>query len=197
MHADRLLRCSRRALQVLLCALAAHAVAYRSVLPSDSIHGYLGVYEGVVVALLAASVGIFVLALLALMAGRERLLVLLVGRRASRWPSGCAVGLLAGAALGVVVVQESFERSVEAGTIVVAGTPSVIWLNALVAIVVVATVVVLLERSCGELIRAFLVGRATFPQAPVRVSTPRSAARTRRRNSLAEFRGLRAPPLRV
>jgi len=79
----------------------------------------------------------------------------------------------------------------------VASAPAVIWLNALAAIVVVATVVVLLERSCGELIRAFLVSRATFPRASDCVSTPCSAPRTRRRNSLAEFRGLRAPPLLV
>jgi hypothetical protein len=196
-HADRSLRLARRLLQALLCALAAHAAAYGSLLPRDSIHGYLGVYEGVVAVLSAVAVGVFVLALLALMAGRERLLVSLVGRRAGRLRFGNAVGLLGGAALGVLLVQESFERSVETGNIAVASAPAVIWLNALAAIVIVATVFVLLERSCGELIRALLAGRATLPRAPARVLTPRRAPRTRRRNSLAEFRGLRAPPLLV
>ena len=131
------------------------------------------------------------------MAGRESLLILLVGRRASQWPFGNAVGLLAGAALGVLVIQESFERSVETGHIAVVSAPAVIWLNALAAIVIVATVFVLLERSCGELIRAFLERRATLPRPPAFVSTPRRTPSARRRNSLAEFRGLRAPPLLV
>lgn len=120
---DRLLRFARRSLPVLVCALAAHAAVYGSLVPSDSMHGYMGVYEAVV---------------------------------------------------------------------------GVTWLMALAVLVVVATTFVLLERSCGGLIRAFLAGRATLPRVAARISTPRSAARRgRRRSLLADRRGSRAPPALV
>jgi hypothetical protein len=193
-HTDRVLRFARRSLQVLLCALAAHATAYGSLLPGDSAHGYLGVYELVVAALSAAALGVFVFALLALLSGRERLLRALVGNRAQVLPFANGVALLAASAFGVLVVQESLERSVETGTIGLGGAPAVIVLNALVAIVLVAMVFVLLERSCAGLVHALLANRVALPRAPARVSAPRSTPRPRRRNSLAEFRGLRAPP---
>jgi len=197
-HADWPLRFTRRSLQVLLCALAAHAAAYRSLVPSDSMHGYMGLYETVVGALSAVAVGLLMLALVAVLAGRKRPIRALVGRPAEGLPFTNRVTWLAGAALGVLVVQESLERSFEARTIAVGGAPVGTWLMALAVIVVVATTFVLLERSCGGLICALLNGRATLPRAPARMPTPRSASRgERRRNSLADFRGRRAPPLLV
>ena len=71
-----------------------------------------------------AALGVFVFALLALMAGREGLLNLLAavepvsGRSGTRRCSRCW-------ALGVLVVQESFERSVETGHIAMASAPAV------------------------------------------------------------------------
>jgi hypothetical protein len=192
-HADGVLRVVRRSLQVLLCALAAHAAAYGSLVPNDSLHGYMGAYEAVVAGLSAAALGIFLFALLALLAGRERLLLALVGRRALA-PFGHGVTVLGCSAFAVLVAQESLERSVQTGTIGLAGAPLAIVLNAVVATVAVATVFTLLERSCAVLIRALLVRRGGLPRAPGRTPVPRSAPRLRRRNPLAELRGLRAPP---
>jgi hypothetical protein len=190
-HAERLLRFARRSLQVLLCALAAHAAAYGSLLPNDSSHGYLGTYEGVVAVLSVAAVGVFIVALLALLAGRGRLLRMLVGQPAGSLSFRNRVALLAIAALVVLLVQESIEHSVGANA------PNGAWLIAPATIVIVAMTFVLLEHSCCQLIRAFLAGPATLPRAPARTTTPRRAPRTRRRNSLADFRGLRAPPFLV
>lgn len=191
-HADRSLRLARRSLQALLCALAAHAAAYGSLLPNDSIHGYLGVYEGAVAVLSAAAVGVFVLALGALLAGRGRLLRVLVGRPAGSLSLKNRVALLAIAALVVLFVQESIEHSVGASA------PTGTLLIALATIVIVAVTFVLIEHSCCELIRALVVGRRALPRASIRSIAPARAIRhARRLKPLADSRGLRAPPLLV
>jgi hypothetical protein len=189
------LRGARRSLQVVLAALAAHTVAYGSLRPDDPMHGYLGVYEVVVAALSAAALIIFVLALLALLAGRGRAFMTLVGARQAEPPFSRRVGSLACCVLGFLLVQESVERSVENGAVVIASAPALIVFNVIVAVMLASTVLVLVERSCAQLAEALLAPRRELPRPPARVWTPRPIFSFGRRNSLAEFRGLRAPPL--
>jgi hypothetical protein len=194
-RADGVFRFARRSLQVLLTALAAHAAAYGSFRPGDSRHGYLGIYELTVAALSAVAVGLFLVALVALLAGRGRMLGALVGARDRETSFARAVASLSCLAFGVLAVQESAERSAEMGVLVIAGAPGTIFVNAAVAVVLAATVFVLLERSCVELVEGLLTRRRELPRPPARLSRPRAVSRSRRRNSLADFRGLRAPPL--
>jgi hypothetical protein len=189
-----MLRFARRSLQVLLTALVAHAAGYGTLRPGDSRHGYLGVYELIVAALSAVALALFLVALLALLADRGRMLVTLVGARPAEASFGRGVASLVCLAFGALVLQESVERSVAMGALVPASAPALIVLNALVAVVLAATVLILLERSCAELVQGLLTRRAKLPRPPARAPRPRTVAALSRRNSLADFRGLRAPP---
>ena len=54
----RVLRPLLRLGPVALCALTAHAVLYRSLLPEDGVHGYFGWYEPLIAFLSAASAAV-------------------------------------------------------------------------------------------------------------------------------------------
>ena len=180
---------------VLLCALAAHAVAYRSFLPSDPVHGYLGSYEGVVAfASTLALAAVLLAALLAALGRRDGLVGVLAPRADSR-PAGYRVASMALWAYGLLVVQETAEAIVGAtrGEGLAFGFGS--WLVAVAALVVAATVIVLVGCSYRRVVSALLVVRVAVPRIAPLVPRPSRQADLARRNALADFRALRAPPL--
>lgn len=179
----------RRLIEAAACALAAHALVYRTLLPGDSMHGYFTWYE--------PAVGVAsLLSLLWLVFSVVRT----VSGRASSLPAAPALfaptfGELFGATFLFLLVQESFERSVETGRPAVAMfTPvSVLALAAAASVVAVA------------LAAARCLGRAAV-QMLLRPAEPRvtdggaqrwhvALAPTFRPRPLAQRFGMRAPPL--
>jgi hypothetical protein len=201
MHpARRIVGGLRRLLPVALCALGGHVVLYRSLRPSAGDHAYLAWYEPLVLGLSLAALVAFAALLLAALLGRESLRrrvadVLLPAARAPV-PVGMRAARLALSSIGFLVTQETFERTVSDGRLAPAAFgPSQLMLVLAVA-GVLATAVALVERSCSELIAlvvkpcVIVLGRDTLAAV-----APRRRMRARRRNALAELRGLRAPPL--
>ena len=166
-----------------LCALAAHAVAYRSFFPAGETHAYLAWYEPVLGGLsLAALAVLAILAVLAL-SGRR----LPVERPDDLWAR------LAVAGVALFLAQETLERSLQTGTLHPVALPATTWLAVLVAVAVFSGLLTLLARSAG-LVRLVL-RRTVALRARPSVPRPRLAATPRRRSPLADRRGLRAPPL--
>ena len=194
--APQFLGVMRRLLIVLVCSLAAHGVVYRSFLPHDAVHGYLGWYEAVVGVLSAAALAVLGLMLVSALVGKQALF------RALTRPSSCprtagrhALSLIV-ASLAVLVAQEGLERRLAASPQAPALPDPGACLVAAVVIVMAALLFVVLEHSCSNLVRTLLARRTALPRAPIRPARSPSAPRhPRRRNSLADFRGLRAPPL--
>ena len=187
--AARLLTAMRGVLAVLLCALAAHVVAYRSFVPEDSIHGYFDVYGVIVSGLSAVALVVLGLLLAASLVGRPGPLRALVGRSSSRSPAGRVVALTA-FALAAVFVQERLEHGLVASTGIDART----WVLAAAVVFLAAVLIVVFERSCEALIRKLIVGRRTLSRAYLSRAGKPLPPRSRRRRALADFCGLRAPP---
>jgi hypothetical protein len=101
---------------VAVCALATHALVYRTLWPSDGVHGYFGWYEPAVavasLASLAGLVGFVALAYAARRSGRPFGWVATVDSPA---PTAATVRSLVTSSLAFLLIQESVERSVEAG----------------------------------------------------------------------------------
>jgi hypothetical protein len=192
----------RLLLPVTLCALAGHLALYRTLLPSTGAHAYLAWYEPVVAGLSLASVVVFSLLLGAAALGRASLrrtvMRLLVPATETAVPATTRAVRLALASVAFLVTQETFERSVSIGHLSPAGfdSPQIVLVLAVVA--ALAALLAVFERSCSELIA--LVARG-LPRVALRLAQlPLPAVRPvvpRRRNPLAELRGLRAPPLAV
>jgi hypothetical protein len=189
-----LARFARRSLAVVLCALAAHAAAYGSFLPHDAVHGYVGMYETIVGGLSAVALGLVAATLGALLIGKGDRLQRLIGLPTRRVSFVRSVVVIAASALAVLILQERLER-------VVANAPgsqgsSGSWAVAIVAIVLASVVLVVLSYSYHGLVRALLRGKSGLPRALRSSGAPaRSVRGHRRRNSLADFRGMRAPPV--
>jgi hypothetical protein len=169
------------------CALAAHALVYRSFFPSGSAHRYLAWYEPVAFVLtlgsLAALVGIAALAA----AGRSLPWRIESASAGDLWARVAAGGVL------LFLLQESLERSLSGGAGVAtlsAGT----WLAVLAAVGALAALVALVTRSGLALARLALRRSSPRPRGGASCA-PYSFAPPRRRSPLAERRGLRAPPL--
>jgi hypothetical protein len=174
-------------LPVAVCALAAHAVAYRSFWPGDGLHGYFGWYEPLV-----ASLSIAALAVLAVAIASSRLrpcnslLQRVLGDgRPSRSSSA---GMLAVKGLGFLLAQETLERVLAGTAPVLAGTTLLLMV---VAVSAFAALIVLAGRS---IVRFALKASPLRRRAPV-LPRPRSPQIPRRRSPLADGHGLRAPPL--
>jgi hypothetical protein len=191
----RLLDRGRRLLPVLVCALSAHALAYRSFLPHDSVHGYLGVYEALVAALSTAALGALLLTTMLVLTGRRRALSVVLAGRMDSTPVVYRALWLALSAYAVLAVQESVEAAVgtaqgqalafDLGSLAVA----------VAALAASATAVALLGRSYRRVVRALLEVRRSRPR-PQAIRRARPApVGTARRKPLADFRALRAPPL--
>jgi hypothetical protein len=171
------------------CALATHALLYRSFWPADGAHGYLGWYQPAVAALSAASV----LALIALVGlsrvARARL------RVGDPRPLGESARGLAAASLAVLLVQESVERTVASGHPAVAlFTPSQ-WLVLLAGIALTSLTVALALRA-GHVAARRLLGGVPALRAPAPAWSV-VTVRAWRPRPLAERFGLRAPPALV
>jgi hypothetical protein len=177
-------------------------VLYGSLLPSDGAHGYFGWYEPLVGGLSGAAVVALGVLLAAGLLG-FRSLVLEALKDALR-PGGepgadpCrSIGRLAICSLGLVLVQESLERSLGYGSPTAATFTPAQWLLLLATLSLLATAVVVATRSCATLLdRVFGTGRrrpiGSFVPAPVRRFT---LVGPRRHKPLASGRALRAPPL--
>jgi hypothetical protein len=185
---------------VTACALAAHAVAYRSVFPDDPAHRYLAWYAPLVAVISIASLVAVTLALTcALVFGPEsrfsRALESVLPTPAPRGSSAPAIFHLASAALVFLAAQESLERSLAAQRLqLVSFRPTT--LAVLVAIVLAsASVVALLERVVSTFAEILFhvepvvrrrSGCARWRPALFAARTPRP---------LSVHGGLRAPPL--
>jgi len=192
----------RRLLPVALCALGGHFALYQSLRPSTGDHAYLSWYEPLVVGLsLAALVALGAL-LAAVVLGREDLRRaverMLLPAAAPSMPVSVRAIRLALASVGFLVAQETFERTVaEARLAPAAFDPSQLGL-VLMVIAALAALVAILERSCSHLIALVVAPRLASIGWITRIFVPADRPRhRRRRNALAELRGLRAPPLLV
>jgi hypothetical protein len=164
-----------RLLSAAICALGAHALLYGTFQPTDGIHRYLGWYQPAIA--VAAIVAVVVLRPVWL---RTQL------------PVGEAARRLSMLALVVLLVQESLERSVQAGhPAFVALTPSG-WLVLLVGIAGTALVLALALRA-GQAVVS-LLRRSRPAHARVVALRIAYAVTPRRRRPLAGSGALRAPP---
>jgi hypothetical protein len=188
-------------LPVALIALAGHLALYRTFLPGDGAHAYFAWYEPIVAGLSVGAVAMLALLLLAAATGdarlRRRVAPVLLPAARQRLPFGIRATRLALAGVAFLACQETLERSLSEGRPATAAfsTPQLLLL--LLVIASSASLVAFVERSCSELI-ALVVRAALRPRVKTGVQLP-PAPRivARRRNPLAELRGLRAPPLPV
>lgn len=165
-----------RLLPAAVCALGAHALLYGTVRPGEGLHGYFGWYEpGLAVVSLAA------------------VLVLLPAMLRRRLPIQETVRRVSTAALVVLLVQESLERSLQSGHPVFAVLRPSQWLVLLAGIAATALVLAVALRA-GHVVVSLLRG----PRPPrTRIAAGWSvvtAARGPARPLAARF-ALRAPPL--
>jgi hypothetical protein len=190
----------RLLLPVALCALAGHLALYRTLLPSNGAHAYLAWYEPAVAGLSLTSVVVFGLLLAAAALGRDslrrKLVRLLVPATRQPVPASTRGVRLALASVAFLVTQETFERSISVGHLSPAGfdSPQIVLVLAVVA--ALAALLAVFERSCSELVELVARGlpRVALRRAPLAFPAARPVL-ARRRNPLAELRGLRAPPV--
>jgi hypothetical protein len=189
----------RHVLPVLLCALGGHLVLYGTLTPSDRVHAYFGWYEPLVAGMSVAALAVLAALLLVASFGgaplRRRVVPVLLPAAERPLPGTVRAVRLALASIAFLVCQETLERTLTEGRLSAAAfAPSQILL-VLAVIGAAAALVAIVERSCSRLI-AFVAPRLVRLRLRVVASFP--AARrvvARRRNPLAELRGLRAPPL--
>lgn len=189
-------------LAILVCALATHAAAYRSFWPSDGVHGYFGWYEPLV-GVLSGIAGTILLCALALGLRARRnppslwQRTLLAWLRPWRGSSPLVGARLAAASLGVLLVQESIERSVSLRQLAVASFPASTWLVVCVSVVVGGTALTFLARWCTQLVGIILSAppRPAFRSAVRPARQPAPPSTRRRPNPLATGLGMRAPPV--
>jgi hypothetical protein len=190
----------RRLLPVALCALGGHLALYRSLRPSTGGHAYFAWYEPLIVGVSLAALVAFAALLLAAVLGRD-LLRRTVGRvllpvTEQPLPGTVRTVRLALASIAFLVGQETFERTLTEGRIAPAafGPPQLLLVLAVIASL--AALVALVERSCSQLVALVLAPLPLPRSRAARLSFPHPRPLpARRRNPLAELRGLRAPPL--
>jgi hypothetical protein len=192
----------RHVAAVTACALAAHTVAYGSLVPQGGEHRYFGWYAPLVATLSAAAflgmaLALSIALLLGPTSGAVAVVRSILPSRSAGDPAIAGVLRLASAALAFLAVQESLERTLTAGRVeLVSFTPATLAL--LVAIVVgAAAIVVLVQRIVSSLADVVLRVTRARPRAsasPPARRRPTQVAR-RPRSLLALNAGLRAPPL--
>ena len=192
----------RNVLPVLLCALGGHLALFRTLLPSGRGHAYFGWYEplvaGLSVAALVVLAGLLLVAALGGESLRRRVVPMLLPATARPLPGTVRAVRLALASIGFLVCQETLERTLTEGRLSAAAFAPSQLLLVLAVIGAAAALVALVERSCSQLI-ALVAPRLL--RLRIRVAAlwfpPSRPLLVRRRNALAELRGLRAPPLPV
>jgi len=172
-----------------VCALATHAFVYRTLWPSDGVHGYFGWYVPLVAALsLAAAAGLVGFVALAAAGAAPRHIG--PGR-----PLADVAREIASSGLLFLLAQESLERTVEAGRPAFATfTPSQ-WFVLLAGIAVTALALAFaLGVGAAVLARALGAPPRTARHAPMPVWSVVQGGR-RSPRPLAAGHALRAPPL--
>jgi len=196
----RALACARGTVAVITCALVAHATAYRSLWPSDGVHGYFGWYEPAVAVLSALSIlAVAILLLAGLVGARGPRVAALRSLLRPRRPAGTSLAgqaaVLASSSLFVLLLQESVERSVELGRPAFALFAPSDWMLIVAALSALAVLVTWLTRKCAALLGQMFVSRGRRSPPP-RLLCPADRPRgsLRRRNPLADRSAMRAPP---
>jgi hypothetical protein len=185
------------ALEVAVCALATHALVYRTLWPNDGVHGYFGWYEPVVAVVSLASLvgllGFVAVASAARLCGRP----LYVAARVQSPAAIAATARSLGAwSLAFLLIQESVERSLETGRPALqAFTPSQ-WLVLLAGLAATSLLLAVGVRIARTVLDRAL-GSTAVRQRSRRVALGWSVVTCSRRRlrPLAERFALRAPPL--
>jgi len=190
----------RNVLPVLLCALGGHLALYRTLLPSSGGHAYFTWYEPVVaglsVAALVVLAGLLAVAAFGGQPLRRRVVPVLLPATAQPLPGTVRAVRLALASIGFLVCQETIERTLSEGRLSAAAFAPSQLLLVLAVVGAAASLVALVERSCSRLIALVAPGRLHLRTRVAALSfPPERPLLVRRRNALAELRGLRAPPL--
>ncbi len=182
-------------MRVAMVALAVHAILYRSLVPSDGIHGYLGWYAPLVGVLSAIALLLAGGVALARSTGVAVPLVSgVLPERAAAGDVSRAAGRLTAAAVGFLLLQETLERSIPARSFVLVQFTPLQWLIVLCATACVAGVLVSAGRGCRLLIGRARTWRSRVPaRNRSRWLAPRSVV-LGAWPPLASFSGLRAPP---
>jgi hypothetical protein len=182
-------------LRVAVVALAAHAIVYRSFVPADGVHRYMGWYTPLLGALSAAA--LLVAGAVAIARSTGLATSLIPDALAVPTPTGGAshaASRLAARAIGFLVLQETLERSIPARSLVLVQFTPLQWLTVLCATACVAFVLISAGRGCRLLGRCFRARRsAAIAAIRSRCLAPRSVALVAW-PPLASFSGLRAPP---
>jgi hypothetical protein len=197
MRFDRSLALYRRALAPVVCALGTHAIVYRTLWPTDGIHGYFGWYEPAVAA--ASVLSLIYLLTLLLVVWFARRFDRPLSKPAVQPPHSLAEGArrLALCSLIVLLVQESLERSLEAGYPSFAVFPPWQWLILLIGIAL-TSLTVALSLSLGEAAVRWVLADSVSPPFAAQQAKPSWSVVTnswRRLRPLAERFALRAPPV--
>lgn len=186
----------RRLPAVAVCALAAHALIYQTLSPSDGVHGYFSWYEPALgAASLASLLGLLCL-LAAASAARRRGRPLRRPRQEAQRPVDVVIRALGAASLVFLLAQESLERTLATGHPTVAlFTPSQ-WLVLLVGIASSSTGLALALRV-GQVVVRRAFGEHAGPRRRLRTAAGWSIVTSswRRPRALAGCFALRAPPL--
>ena len=190
----------RHLLPVALIALAGHLALYGSFTPSGSGHAYFTWYEPIVAGLSVVAVATLAALLLAVWAGderrRRRLVPILLPAARQPMPFGVRATRLALASVAFLVCQETLERSLSEGRLAPGAFAPSQLLLLLGVVAVAAALVAFVERSCSELVALVVRAAVLRPRADRGVRSPATRqVVARRRNPLADLRGLRAPPL--
>jgi hypothetical protein len=182
-----------RLVPVAVCALAAHAVLYRSLTPHDGVHGYLGTYEAVVGLVSLVSFAVVAVAAAWTVTGRAT-----VARRMLAplpvAPTRRASARRAALGLAVLAMQESAERSVAAGHAQGPGLGVAAWAIAILTVVAASAVLDALARAGGTVLRLLEARCGTIVRPRAVLRSP-DGVTPRRRRVLADRHGVRAPPL--
>jgi hypothetical protein len=179
----------------MVCALVAHAAVYRSLLPGDGPHAYFGWY----VPLVAVASIVSLAAVVAGGFGRGRrvgrLIRFCLPARTTTFSAGTTAALASGG-LVFLMVQESLERSVDAGVLTLASFDASMWPILLVVLILAAAAVLAAGRTAVVLSDRAVAERRTWV-GMARVISRIGAGRDVVRLSalLGMHAGLRAPPL--
>jgi hypothetical protein len=173
-------------------ALAAHGAAYRTFLPRDGMHGYLGWYEPIIGILSLLALAYLAVVAWRVVRSRQRPRV---HEAAGPLDARRRIVSLASGGLTLLVVQETIERSVAERTVAIGGFTPLSWLVVLAVALAGAGVLVLLRRGY-ELLELRLSGRVPAgSRASAPVMRPAEAEPLRRGSPLAHNGALRGPPL--
>lgn len=192
LRAVRQLARLRIVLPAAVCALAGHAVAYRTLWPGGP-HGYFGWYEPLLGSVsLACVIGVTALLVLGF-AGSARAKRVLRGFASFGSRPGRGAHLLALTSLAILLVQETLEASLSSGRFVLGEFSGTSLLLLLAFLWLAAFALALAARTYAALARSACRPPREAPASPV-VARPSFTVTLRPPSPLAACRALRAPP---